>query len=318
MIDFRLDSFWESVHPRLKNGHLYSGYGDVIRFGIRNGHNDLRYKYRLSDWFINIANNVDVKIEYEDGLNTEKEIGEWVTHQDSMLTSPDISDEHILNMTKKWAYHMLRHGSGSVMNGYRFGSNHLVGKPDTENMLSLLYDTYNSIRNDNYPEFFKYQNLCRGLWMLTTAGYTSDVIEIVEFFKKELLTDGSKLLKLYDGDSGGNRSIDNRWRVVMSMSWPLAQCYKHIGDFESAKKVYRDITTYNVYGKLLWYTSTNRVLEAGIELYKLEPTEENKQWCYDTYYQISNLNLQNNQEALDERLMVSYMFYEEVIGKELK
>lgn len=317
-MDFNIDKFWESIHPRIKWGYVSEGYIDVIRFGISNNHNNLRYEYRLTDWFSADLNTYPLIVDPIDITKAEGSMGDWLHRMETKISESGTTESLVLDMAKYWKNHLLRNGVQGVNHSYRFGHNHLLGKDSIDYYIRIAYDTYSSILNDDYPPRFKYQDICRGLWALTTGGYTSVVIQLCEFYKKLLLDPNSKLNKLYDGDSGGNRSIDNRFRVITSMSWPLIQCYKHIGDIESVKRCCRDIMSFAEYGKMWWYTATNRVLEAGIELYKIEPTIELHDWCYGIYHDISKMKIDNFQEAMDERLMISYMFYKHIIGKEIK
>ena len=52
--------------------------------------------------------------------------------------------------------------------------------------------------------------------------------------------------------------------------------------------------------------------------YKLFPTQENKEWCYEMLHDVSKTEINNSTENTNEIFLIFYMFYKHVLGKKLK
>jgi hypothetical protein len=313
MITFNIDDFWNT----LSDEHKLGGYETIKELGASNNHNDLMYEYRNTNYFIELANDTPDVIPEEGYMKTFDDIGAWLL--DFERSNPNVTYDVVKTVSLKWAEHLLASGSFGVFDRYRFTPNHLNKKQDTYDVLTYTIDLYNNIVSDEYPSGIDYHTICSGLWTLCDAGQTDMVITIGEMFKTLGEDIESEFTKKYTKPP--MRSIDMLERFIMSLSWPIAQAYKHQGDFDNAKRIYRDIMNLMFIEKtrsgIHYYCGNNRGLEAGLELYKLEPTEEVRSWCFNQWKRLTELDIENTTESLNERLMISYMFLKVIYNVDL-
>lgn len=110
-------------------------------------------------------------------------------------------------------------------------------------------------------------------------------------------------------------------RFIMSLNFAKAQFYLYLKQPQKAEECFEKIVQlhhkkgnhprYKVY----WPNGLNRVTEAAIEVYKLNPTEENKNRSIDYYLNStfdSNPNIEPT-EATRERLLITYMLMTKVL-----
>ena len=115
-------------------------------------------------------------------------------------------------------------------------------------------------------------------------------------------------------------------RFLMTLYMAKARLYLQIGENQKALDVFESVCSmfiddrpkkgeYNIY----WFTGLNRVLETSIEVYKLNPTEKNKQRCFDFYINSAKHSLGiEPTETVREKGIITYMFIKYVLGIEIK
>ena len=115
-------------------------------------------------------------------------------------------------------------------------------------------------------------------------------------------------------------------RFLMTLYMAKARLYLQTGDKKKTKECFEFICSmFNTTGpkrheyRIYWFTGLNRVLEASIEIYKLDPTLENKQRCFDFYIQSTQhaAGIEPT-ETVREKGIITYMFIKYVLGIEVK
>jgi len=312
MIEFDIENFWNT----LTTEHLNGGYETILKHGVTHNHYDLLYQYSQTEHYQKNSLNVPDYIDEEQTKKIWNKNYVWLTEKNKQIQDNQIGvlDNFVEIVTKQWSDYLNSVGKLNLSFFYRFGENHLTDGNCKKN-IKLTYDIYNDMYNGILPEKIDYQNICSGLWGMCDANLIDDVIKITKLFLDK--TKDTQFIEKYDRDNG-NGSIDNINRMFLSLSWPMAQCLKKVGKINDVKDLYNEIIDKTNRNDIFWPCAVNRSLEAGIELYKIEPTESLKNWCYDVLYKLTNLIIENDYEALNERFLVSYMFYKHVIKKELK
>jgi tetratricopeptide (TPR) repeat protein len=108
-------------------------------------------------------------------------------------------------------------------------------------------------------------------------------------------------------------------RFIMSLNFAKAQLYLYLKQPQKAEECFETITQlYNGKGnhpkyKVYWHNGLNRVTEAALEVYKLNPTEENKNRAIDYYLSSTFDSNIEPTEATRERLLITYMLMTEVL-----
>ena len=313
MIEFDIEIFWK----KLSFEHLNGGHESIMKYGVTHNHNNLLYEYRKTEHFLNEYSKTPDTISKVDTEKIWNENYKWFENQNKKIqdkTNKVVLNNFIEEVVKKYSNYLTSKGKKNEDRFFRFGENHLK-HVKCKTTIQSVYNTYNKIYKNNLPEQIKYQDICGGLWSMCDANLSKDVVTIGNFFLNKLKD--KSFVNKYDR-LNGNGSIDNIDRMFLSISWPTVQCLKHLGRIDDAKQIYKDIITKTNSNNIFWSCGLNRSLEAGIELYKLEPTEKLKEWCYNILYELTNRKIENDTEALNERFLISYMFYKHIMKKVLK
>lgn len=312
MIVFDIEKFWDTLTIE----HLSGGYETILKYGVTHNHYDLLYEYSQTKHYKKNILNIPDYIDEEKTKKIWNKNYIWLTEKSKQIQDNriDLLNSFVEVVTKRWSNYLNSVGKEKLDFFYRFGDNHLKNI-NCKKDIKFTYDTYNDVYNGNLPEKIDYQHICGGLWSMCDANLTDDVITISKYFLNKI--NDNQFIEKYDRFNG-NGSIDNVDRMFLSLSWPMLQCLKKVGDINEAKKNYKEIINKTNTEDIFWQCGVNRSLEAGIELYKLEPTESLKRWCYDILYKLTNLDIENDYEALNERFLISFMFYKYIMKKQLK
>jgi len=337
----------------LTQDHLYGGFPAIQKYGISHNHSDLVYDYHLTDHFKKIYPSIDhSKYNYSDH-NLWEESGKeifheilnkhryWLQDQLDEYANTEFTKENTFAADKlvetavlRYAEYLAVMSRGNLTTIFRFGDNKLHNV--THNPVYLeefeeLYTNYNNALNNIFPEKFDYQKLCAYCWISLEANYNiENVIEITSYYLNQIsnqvwdsdrvatISSESNLVTHYTDDNTGRpRGLDNFWRAYLSISWPLAQSLKYFKRYDEASSIYK-ITKKLTKQHLSYSTGRNRIFEAAIEDYKLFPTQENKEWCYEMLHDVSQSTMDNCSENTNEIFLMLYMFYKHVLGKKLK
>jgi len=319
----------------LTSDHINGGHFAIQKYGISHNHNNLIYDYLSTDYFKETNSKLDHSI-YADVIWEESGKETWNklldkyrywlndTLKENTSTTDELVEKVVLESVKYFSVNC----KGDPDKAYRFSPNKLQHIDINAEYIKTLYNDYNNALNNIFPENFHYQNLCGACWMLLEANYCSeDVIEITSYYFNSILGRKSSLYQHYTDTTGVDfyknqlgdnpRGLDNFWRALLSISWPLAQSLKYHKRYDEASLIYK-ITKKLTKQHIHYSTGRNRILEAAIEDYKLFPTQENKEWCYEMLHDVSKTEIDNSTENTNEIFLIFYMFYKHVLGKKLK
>ena len=111
-------------------------------------------------------------------------------------------------------------------------------------------------------------------------------------------------------------------RFLKTLRMAKARLYLLEGNKAKAEETFESIVnlgkftnngTYRVY----WSNGLNRITEAAIEVYKLNPTEENKERCLKYYHMSTNTDIEPT-ESVRERGLITYMLMRDVLKIKIK
>ena len=159
--------------------------------------------------------------------------------------------------------------------------------------------------------------LMTSIWNCVYAGLYEEGFYLIETIENLI----NKIDKFKPKNSVFKNVLDQPTpgRFIMSLYFAKAQLYLQQKEYKKAEECFETITQlyinkgnhpqYEVY----WFNGLNRVTEAAIEVYKLNPTEENKNRAID-YYLSSTYDYDiEPTEATRERLLITYMLMTEVL-----
>ena len=112
---------------------------------------------------------------------------------------------------------------------------------------------------------------------------------------------------------------NNPGRYIMTLYFAKAQIYLQQKGYKKAEECFELITQlYKGKGNhpkyvVRWPNGYNRITEAAIEVYKLNPTEENKNKAIDYYLSSTVIDDIEPTESTRERLLITYMLMTEIL-----
>lgn len=112
-------------------------------------------------------------------------------------------------------------------------------------------------------------------------------------------------------------------RYMMTIYFAKAQIYKQLGKLDKTEEAFEFIAQlyrgkHDNEFKVYWTTGLNRVTEAAIEVYKLNPTEVNKQRALNYYLDTCFTADLEPTETVRERGLITYMLMKYVLDIEVK
>jgi len=110
-------------------------------------------------------------------------------------------------------------------------------------------------------------------------------------------------------------------RRYMSILIAAGTLYYHQNRISKSIECYKkilDLGNDGVHTGIFYYVGINRQLESAVQLYKLQPTEENKKIVYEWFQKRNEIAPpQDTDECVYETLLIDYMIFEDVIGGKL-
>ena len=216
---------------------------------------------------------------------------------------------------------------------FRFGIDKWRGDNFSSQLdkLEKTFEVINTIdQNLDKPDIggfqYKYWNdTMSDLWACAYAGLYEEALYLIDVLERLIIkiNDGSCSNPVFPKvlDQGTNA------RFLMSLYMLRTKIYKVQNKIDLAIKDYKTIVSFSNLNSqnnadrsylIWWFTGLNRVTEAAIEIYKLKPTEENKQQCIDLYIHCCNFNSFDNTESTRERGLITYMLMKYVLDIEVK
>lgn len=216
---------------------------------------------------------------------------------------------------------------------FRFGIDRW-GEPIIEDQLDKLTSTFEALNtikeNIDKPNIggFKYKywnNVMTDIWACSYTGLYEEALYLIGILEKLIIKlteeeiDNPVFPLVLDQNTNG--------RFLMSLYMLRTKIYIAQGKIDLAIKDYETIVSYNETNpnlpssnpyKIWWFTGLNRVTEAAIELYKLNPTEERKKQCIEFYINCIQFGIFDNMESTRERGLITYMLMKYVLDIEVK
>lgn len=111
-------------------------------------------------------------------------------------------------------------------------------------------------------------------------------------------------------------------RFLKTLRMAKARLYLVKGNKVKAEETFESIVnlgkfTNNGIYRVYWSNGLNRITEAAIEVYKLNPTEKNKERCLKYYHMSTNTDIEPT-ESVRERGLITYMFMRDVLKINIK
>jgi len=161
------------------------------------------------------------------------------------------------------------------------------------------------------------------IWNCVYAGLYDEGFYLIETTENliEKIWEHKKQYKKLPNNCVFHNILDqnNLGRYVMSLGFAKAQLYLGLKEFKKAEECFENITQlYRGKGNhpkhiIHWPNGYNRITEAAIEVYKLNPTEENKNRAIDYYLSSTYTYDIEPTESTRERLLITYMLMTEVL-----
>lgn len=206
----------------------------------------------------------------------------------------------------------------------RFGCNRLVrglNKEDTEYVLyntrkikKLLDSDYDFTSGDKLGiNWHTFLNTC---WILIEGGVAEVSLEIAETILKLF----DKQVEMYKTAAQFTfvalyQSMDVRSRFTVL--WIKAFSLIQIGKIEEAKAVLQHMVTFLLDSTYHSYVIYNRMTEASIILYRLEPSEKHKKQAEESLILTSKEILHESTETVRERGLIIYDFCKYVLKQDI-
>lgn len=273
--EFLNSSYYQSRIPEFKQ-YFLERFGDVNE---HHAHDQIvKYNNELGEEF----NRVRIANEDKDFFNLE-----------------DLT-EYVELYTKHFA-------SSHIIGGYpfrfpvdRFGDHYL----------NEIINAYNYIFYPNQYEICYFQTCMSAIWTLIHVGMSHYAVKILDKIREDF----SNFLET-------NQSIflflDNEAHIprhAQTTDWAYAWAHRQLGNNIMAVHHLKQIVSRHPINiaddkfKVFWHTGVARILEAAVQVYKLEPTEENFLSLQGIIKGNHELECQEHTESLREMLMAIYSY----------
>ena len=299
---------------------------------VTHNHYDLSLEIADTTFFKKYSSKLPSKILlWEEAQVVYEEIRkELIDVNNIILSNKKLHKPVLIKILKGLVRHMCTLNRDSP-DHFRFGIDKWRGG-QLETQLDKLHTTFEVIntieKNLDKPDVggFKYKywnNMMSDLWACAYTGLYDEVLYLINVLEKLIIkiTEGEITNPVfpYVLDQGTNA------RFLMSLYMLRSKIYTIQGKTDLAVNDYESIISFSKFGKtqnklykIWWFTGMNRVTEAAIEVYKLDPTPEHKQRCIDLYLHCPEYSLFDNTESTRERGLITYMLMKHVLDIEVK
>lgn len=244
------------------------------------------------------------------------------------LLSKKLTKKTLFQVLDLLVNHLCERGPNDEGAFWRYNANHWVDKERTLEWLEYSLDLCNQINKyKSDPEtngilVNTWNNkFTQALWACVYGGLTEEglyIIQTVEDLIRKIKDNKPKSCVFK-----GVLDQPTYGRFMMSLYFAKAQIYLQLNELDKAEAAFEFIARlyrgkYDSEFEVYWTTGLNRVTEAAIEVYKLNPTEENKQRAIDYYQSTCFTDLLEPTETVRERGLITYMFMKYVLDIEVK
>lgn len=322
------------IDPKL--GTLYGvGLAEYISANyVTHNHYDLSIEFSKTKFFKNIQKDLSHKTSTwgEATVIYESIKQELLQINNNLVKNNKLDNPSLYKILEGLAHHMCVLDKNNP-DHFRFGID--KWRKDIINLqldkLTSTFEVINTIeKNLDKPDIggfrYKYWNdVMSDIWACVYTGLFEEALYLLSVLEKLIikLTEEETENPVFPLvlDQGTNA------RFLMSIYMLRTKIYKAQGKIDLAIKDYQTIISFhnpndtdhaNKLYRIWWFTGLNRVTEAAIELYKFNPTKENKQRCIEYYIDCCNFGIFDNTESTRERGLITYMLMKYVLDIEIK
>lgn len=302
---------------------------------VIHNHYTLSLDFAKTEFFKKVKKTLPNKIfTWEEALITYEGVKEELVQiNENLLKNNKLDNSSLYQVLDGLARHMCALDKNNP-DHFRFG----IDKWRTEEVINTQLDrlassleVINTIeKNLDKPDIggFKYKywnDLMTDIWACAYTGLFPEALYCLNILEKLIIKlteeEGENPVFPLVLDQGTNA------RFLMSVYMLRTKIYVAQGKIDLAIKDYETIASYYEFDplnlsnrpyKIWWFTGLNRVTEAAIEIYKFNPTEENKQRCIEYYINCCKFGPYDNTESTRERGLITYMLMKYVLDIEIK
>jgi hypothetical protein len=175
----------------------------------------------------------------------------------------------------------------------------------TEECFDRVINGYKYVSDPENNELVYFQDVMNGAWTLIHLNAPQEALKLLHYMGTDfdLYLKGEKESMFQFLDSASHIP-----RMAQSLDWAFAWAYRQLGNTEAAAFYLEQITLrHPIYDpedqmQIFWHTGAARLLEAAVELYKVQPTEVNKSRILDIIVNNYSYECQEPNESLREML----------------
>lgn len=247
-----------------------------------------------------------------------------------LLDSKDLTYEVLKPILPNFAKHIIGN-KYEKHNIFRFNANPFLTPDRIFSHMEIAFDQcdqINEVKDDPENGGLKFNTWNRemmgSIWACVYAGLIDEGLYLIETLENLIY----RITENQPKNCVFKTVLDQPTlgRFLMTLYMAKARLYLQTEDKKKAEECFEFICSlFNTVGpkryeyRVYWFTGLNRVLEASIEVYKLNPTPENRQRCFDFYIQsIQHPAGIEPTETVREKGIITYMFIKHVLGIEVK
>jgi hypothetical protein len=326
-----LVSEWSNIHPELFTSHHPDRYYSDILDSIITAHPHVRAVTHFAD--TQIFQHLIKDIEIENGLPREEIIKKYDVIKERLIevdkvikdiNYEDLTPNDILPYIDILAHHIISEGfepNNKIRYLTRFGS-HRIHRPEIQQkMLQVLDDMHAVYINQDDPETGGYRttstwhDVMTCVWAFIEGGFiehTKFVLDTLTDLTEKIqsLQPTNRVFELWDlRGKSTSMNYSKHLRSTYSASGPF---YGAIGETEKAIKIYKK--SIDLFNNIPGYTERTRIVEHAIELYKLDPTEENKLLVKKLFVEYKTNTPHESFETVREAGVIALMLLQDIFG----
>ena len=320
---------WSNIHPDLFTSHLSDRYYSDIQETVITPHPHVRVVTHFAD--TQIFQQLISGVEIENGLPRDEVIKKYDVIKERLIEvdksikdidPKDLTAQDILPYVDILAHHIISEGyepNGKIRFLTRFGS-HRIHRPDIQQrMLQVLDDMYTvSIHQDDpetngYRSTSTWHDVMTCTWAFIEGGFIEHTKFVLDSLtnlteKVQSYQPKNRVFELWDlRDNQTCLDHSKHLRSTYSASGPF---YGAIGETDKAIEIYKKSIA--LFDSIPGYTEKTRVVEHAIELYKLDPTEENRLLALELFLKYKDRVPHESYETVREAGVIALMLLQDV------
>lgn len=283
-MDLFLEELIKKLNQRRQEKHNY-GFEQAVQYKGLHNHNILRYELFHSELF---------KVESEKFLNNTKyqnipnnaevlnnlflDIQQrYNDHREYLLNNHNTLDQFKPEHLNK--FHELLCEHANVLSLFHEGLFHFHLDRTSDELYDRVINGYKYVTDPENNELVYFQDVMNGAWTLIHLNLPHEAIIILN----KIGINFDAFLRGQEESIFEFTNIEAHIpRMAQSLDWAFAWAYRQLGNDDIAAFYLNQITSRHIINnpedrmEIFWHTGKGRILEAAVELYKLQPTEENK------------------------------------------